>query len=106
MTRDPKTLRPMYKEDATSINPIRLFVKGDEYKMWGLISSDLHLFGVTKPDKKIIPFFLLGTDSLGRDLLSRIFFGGRISLTVGLFGVFLSFVFGLLLGGIWASLAA
>ncbi len=100
MTRDPKTLRPMYKEDATSINPIRLFVKGDEYKLWGLISSDLHLFGVTNPDKKIIPFFLLGTDSLGRDLLSRIFFGGRISLTVGLFGVFLSFVFGLLLGGL------
>lgn len=100
MKRDPVTLRPMYTEDARSINPIRLFVKGDPYKLWGLIPSRTHLFGVENPEGKIIPFFLLGTDSLGRDLLSRIFHGGRISLTVGLIGVALSFVFGLLLGGV------
>ncbi len=100
MARDPVTLRPMYKEDAGAIYPIHLFVKGDPYELWGIIPSSIHLIGVDNPEGKTIPFFLLGTDSLGRDLLSRIFFGSRISLTVGLIGVVLSFGLGLLLGGI------
>lgn len=99
--RDPETLRPIYKEDETQIYPIRLFVQGDEYKLWGLIPGNIHLYGTDpQPDNKVIPVFLLGADTLGRDVLSRIFFGGRISLTVGLIGVVLSFVFGLLLGGL------
>jgi len=102
-TRDPVTLRPVYKEDPQQMYPIKLFVKGDPYMLWGLISWDRHLFGVELQGEKkdqIIPFFLLGSDIMGRDLLSRIFFGGRISLTVGLIGVALSFVMGLLLGGL------
>lgn len=99
--RDPETLRPIYKEDETQIYPIKLFVQGDEYKLWGLIPGNLHLYGTDlQPDNKVIPVFLLGADTLGRDVLSRIFFGGRISLTVGLIGVVLSFFFGLMLGGL------
>lgn len=98
--RDPITLRPMYKEDTNTRYPVALFVPGDEYKLWGLFSWNVHLFGVrTEPDK-FVPLFLLGSDALGHDLLSRIFFGGRISLTVGLIGIFLAFLLGVTLGGI------
>jgi len=100
-TRDPITLRPKYVEDtASKRHSIGLFVHGDEYKLWGVIPGNIHLFGLrTEPDA-FVPLFLLGSDTLGHDLLSRIFFGARISLTVGLLGVFLAFFLGLLLGGI------
>ena len=98
--RDPVTLRPIYKEDPSIRYPIVFFVAGDEYDLWGLFHGNIHLFGVrTEPDK-FAPLFLLGSDTLGHDLLSRIFFGARISLTVGLIGVFLAFFFGLFLGGV------
>jgi len=99
--RDPVTLRPIYQENtASKRHPIVLFARGDEYKMWGLLPGNIHLFGVrTEPDE-FVPLFILGSDTLGHDMLSRIFFGARISLTVGLLGVFLSFFVGLLLGGI------
>jgi len=98
--RDPITLRPLYKEDPSTRYPVVLFAPGDEYELWGLFPGNIHLFGVkTEPDK-FVPFFLLGSDTLGHDVLSRIFFGARISLTVGLIGVFLAFFFGLVLGGI------
>jgi peptide/nickel transport system permease protein len=98
--RDPVTLRPTYKEDTSQRHPIVLFAKGDEYELWGLFPGNIHLFGVrTEPDQ-FAPLFLLGSDTLGHDMLSRIFFGARISLTVGLIGVFLAFFMGLFLGGI------
>ena len=99
--RDPVTLRPIYKEDTASKHyPITLLVRGDEYELWGVFPGNIHLFGVrTEPDV-FVPLFILGSDTLGHDLLSRIFFGARISLTVGLLGVFLAFFLGLFLGGI------
>lgn len=99
--RDPVTLRPFYVEDTSKIYPIKIFAPGDEYKMWGIIKGNIHLFGVaTGTSEKFVPLFLLGSNTLGQDMLSRIFFGARISLTVGLIGVFLAFFLGIFLGGI------
>ena len=99
--RDPVTLRPIYKEDTTSKRyPVVLFARGDEYKLWGLFPSNIHLFGIRTAPDEFVPLFLLGSDTLGHDMLSRIFFGARISLTVGLIGVVLAFFMGLVLGGI------
>ncbi|MBT4136942.1 MAG: ABC transporter permease [Candidatus Latescibacteria bacterium] len=92
--RHPETLRKFYIEDKSKKYSLRLFVRGESYYFWGLFKTDLHLFGVDKGGA----LFLLGTDHLGRDLLSRIIYGSRISLTIGLVGVALSFVFGLVIG--------
>lgn len=96
--RDPETLRSIYTEDTTIVYPIRLFVRGPEYEMWGFIKSDLHLFGIDAPREEQ-GIFLLGADRLGRDLFSRVAFGARISLTIGLISVIVSLFLGLLLGG-------
>jgi peptide/nickel transport system permease protein len=93
---DRETFERVYVEDTTVRYPIKLFVRGDEYKMWGLFKIDLHLFGV---DEEGAPLALLGTDKLGRDLFTRVAYGARLSLSVGLVGVFLSFGIGLTLGG-------
>jgi peptide/nickel transport system permease protein len=97
-SRDPVTLRPIYEEDKSIRYPIGFFVRGDPYEFWGLFETDVHLFGTADPE--VAPLFVLGSDGIGRDVLSRIFHGGRISLTVGLVGVFLQFFGGLILGGI------
>ncbi len=96
--RDPVTFRPIHVADPDSIHPIRLLVRGDPYRFWGLFPTDVHLFGTAGEDA--MPIYILGTDSIGRDVLSRIFYGGRISLSIGLVGIAISFVLGLLLGGI------
>ena len=98
-TRNPETLRVTYVSDKTQWYPLRFFVRGDEYKFWGLIESDRHLFGLG-PEATEAPFYLLGSDRLGRDMLSRIIYGTRISLSIGLLSVAASLVFGILLGGI------
>lgn len=85
-----------YIEDTNTMYPINLFVRGVEYKLFGLIKSRLHLFGVAGDGALL----LLGTDELGRDMFSRILYGSAISLSIGLVGVFLSFVLGVILGGI------
>ncbi len=94
---DPVTWRLTYKEDTTKIAPIHFFVRRDEYKFWGRWTSNLHLFGVTGEKDTL---FLLGTDDLGRDIFSRVLYGARISLSIGLVGVMLSLIIGAVLGGI------
>src|SRR5262249_30199883 len=87
---DPKTFTKIYKPLTDKIYPVHFFAKGEPYKLWGLIPTERHLFQVDAPAK----IFVLGTDSQGRDLFSRIFFGAQVSLTVGLIGVILSLVIG------------
>ncbi|RIK42344.1 MAG: peptide ABC transporter permease, partial [Chloroflexi bacterium] len=95
---DPNTFATTYEIDPTQKFPIHFFVKGDPYKMWGLLEGNRHLFGVQEGAEGTV--FLFGADTMGRDLLSRIIYGGRISLSVGLLGIAISFVIGVVVGGI------
>ncbi len=93
---DLETFTRVFTEDTSQVYPIRFFVRGDRYRFWGLIESDLHFFGAQGEGR----VFLFGTDRLGRDVFSRTLAASRISLSVGLVGVALSFVLGCVLGGI------
>jgi len=86
-----KTLKREYKENTGIIHPVRFFCSGDSYQFWGLFNSSFHIFCPAKNGM----LFLLGTDRLGRDVLSRIVYGTRISLTVGLIGIIFIFLIGI-----------
>jgi peptide/nickel transport system permease protein len=95
--RDPQTFKRVYVADPEVKVPIRFFAQGFEYRLFGLIPTNRHLIGVDGDATKTI--FLLGTDVQGRDLWSRLVYGTRISLTIGLVGVAMSLVLGVILGG-------
>ena len=97
--------RKVYRPTPGDAYPIGFFVKGDRYHLLGLFKTRVHLFGLRglqtiDPDDPNRPMlFLLGADNFGRDVLSRLLYGGRISLSVGLIGVAITFVLGMLVGG-------
>ena len=92
----PETLRNYFLDDEETIYPIRFFIRAEQYKLLGLFKTRVRFMGVEEPGT----LFLFGTDNLARDVYSRTLIAARISLTVGLVGVAMSFVLGCLLGGI------
>ena len=88
-------LRREYADNQDVVQPLRFFCRGDVYEFWSLFESDFHLVCAAKGGT----FFFLGTDRLGRDIWSRMIYGTRISLTVGLVGIILSFILGISIGG-------
>ena len=93
--RDPISLAVGFQATGGKID-LTFFGSGTPYKLWGLIDADRHLITAKNPNER---FYLLGTDRLGRDMLSRILYGARISMSIGLVGVTISLFIGLTLGG-------
>lgn len=93
-TLDPATFQVMWVEDQTKAYEIKFLVQGPAYKLFGLIPSRLHLYGVEEGGT----IYILGTDKMGRDLWGKTCEAGRISLTMSLFGTVISVLFGSVLG--------
>ena len=93
---DMKIMKRVFTADPSKIDRIRFFCFGDSYHLWGMLPGSFHLMCPAEDGT----LFLFGTDHLGHDLLSRLIYGTRISLTVGLLGIAVSFTLGIILGGI------
>ncbi|MBW9052576.1 ABC transporter permease [Rhizobium mesosinicum] len=94
---DKVALRRTFVVDDAKVVPIGFFVKGPAYQLWGLIPMTTHFIGPINPND---PMYLLGADRLGRDVLTRLIYGTRISMSIGLVGVAMSLVLGVVLGSI------
>ena len=93
---DMERLHWVYTPDPAKVEPIRFFCRGDAYDFWSVLRGHFHFICPAEGGT----LFLFGTDRLGRDMLSRIIYGARISLTIGLIGISFSFLLGMTLGGI------
>jgi peptide/nickel transport system permease protein len=98
-TRDPKTFKRVYVPDESKKLPLLFFARGEPYELFGFIPADRHLIGV-EGAKAGETLFLMGTDTQGRDVWSRLMYATRTSMTIGLVSVALSLVLGVVLGGV------
>ena len=102
---DPLTFKRSYREDPTRVVALGFFVQGEPYRLGGLIPWDRHLFGAKAAgahglDGAAPTFFFLGADKYGQDIFSRLVYGSRISLLVGLVSIAVTFLLGVTIGGI------
>lgn len=102
---DPLTFKRTYLEDRTRVVGLGFFVKGEAYKLFGIIPWNRHFCGVREraerqPDGAVPTFFFLGADKYGQDIFSRLVHGSRISLSVGLVAIAVTFLLGVTIGGI------
>ena len=93
---NPVLMQTIYRQDRSKKYPIKFFVKAEEYKFLGLFATQRHFFGTENGGQ----LYLLGTDINGRDVFSRLLFGGRISMTIGFLALLIVFPIGLLYGGV------
>ncbi len=106
---DRKTFKVVITEDTSKKYYIDLFTEGVEYKLFGVIPCNTHLYGLVDEEgnpardangKALARIHLFGADSTGACIYSRVLFGGRVSLTIPFVSAAISFVLGILLGGI------
>ncbi|HHY15620.1 MAG TPA: ABC transporter permease, partial [Firmicutes bacterium] len=90
------SMRNRYEPDTSKVYPIKFFTRGDQYKILGLFKGNIRFFGVDAPGK----IYLFGADLYGRDIFSRIAYGGRRSLFIGIIGLVVSLTIGLIYGGV------
>ncbi len=93
--RNMETFQLEYIEERAQRIPLQFFVKGEPYKALGFIAWDVHLFGSSDPAERL---HIMGSDVRGRDLFSRIIYGGQVSLSVGIFGVLITIAVGSVIG--------
>lgn len=105
--KDPVTYQKTYVTRSDAVVPLGFFVHGEPFRLWGLIPMSTHLFGVDRaewerrhPGAESPHFYLFGADQYGHCIFSRLIYGARVSLSIGLVAIAVTFVLGLSIGGI------